>query len=179
MLQRRDIEIAQQHHRIVLLRFARGEEFLHAFQEVQLVGELVVGLGIGNVAARRHIEIVQLDAILQGHAHVAGMAVTAEILHAGLAEGRFRKHRHAVIGLLAVNGLVGVAQLVESELGKQLVHHLGLLQTQDIRLLVAQKRVTRWIRWRTEFTFQVAIFKLCIPSMLQLHISVNGTQFSC
>ncbi len=96
MLQRRDIEIAHQHDGIAVLRFCvLANQFSHLVQEVELVGELDVELGIGNVAAGGDIEIVQLHAIRQGHAHVAGMAFAAEILHAGLAEGQAREHRHA------------------------------------------------------------------------------------
>ncbi len=58
IFQRRDIEIAHQDHRIALLRRAAGEELFHGLQEVQLVGELLVLLRIGNVAAGRDIEIV-------------------------------------------------------------------------------------------------------------------------
>ena len=87
-----------------------------------------------------HIEIVQLHAILKRHAHVPGMAFAAEILGPGLFERQAREHGDAVIGLLAVDRLMDIAQLGQGRLGREkLVHHLGLLQAQNIRLLVPQK----------------------------------------
>ena len=92
------------------------------------MSEFVVALGIGNVAARRHIEIVQLQPIVQGHGHMAGMALAAKIFNPALAERPAREHSHAVIGLLAVDRLVDIAKLVKRRAGKQPVFHLGLLQ---------------------------------------------------
>ena len=139
IFQRRDIEIADQDHRIVLLRGAPGEEFFHALEEVELVRELGVDRGIGNVAAGRHIEIVDLHTALQRHAHVPGMALAAEILDAGFAERDFREDRHPVIGLLAVDRLVDIAQLVKGRGREQAGFDLGLLQAQHIRLLLGQE----------------------------------------
>ena len=51
VFQRRDIQVAHQNDGIVPPRFAAAKELFHLLQEVQLVGEFAVRLGIGNVAA--------------------------------------------------------------------------------------------------------------------------------
>jgi len=47
VFQRRDIEIAHQHHRIAARSFAGGEEFFHLAQEMKLVREFLILPGIG------------------------------------------------------------------------------------------------------------------------------------
>ena len=64
------------------------------------------------------------------------MAFAAEILNPGFAERNFRKNGDPMIGLLAMDRLMDIAQLVEGQLGKQLVHHLGFLQAQHVGLLI-------------------------------------------
>ena len=53
--------------------------------------------------------------------------------------GSFRQHRDPVIGLLAVDRLVDIAQLAEGLRREQAVLHLGLLQAQHVGLLVPQE----------------------------------------
>ena len=101
--------------------------------------EFLVLLGIGDIAAGGHIEIVQLQAILERHAHMPGVTFAAEILGACFFERQPREHGDAVIGLLAVNRLMDIAQLGQGRFGEKLVHHLGLLQAQDVGLLIAQQ----------------------------------------
>ena len=138
ILQRRDIEITQDHHRIIFV-FPLGEEFFHAAQKVQLMGEFFILVRVGNIAAGGDIKIVQLHAILKCHADMAGMAFAAEIQAAAFPEGQAREDRHPVIGLLAVDGVMHITQIVEGGGGEEFVDHLGLLQRQNIRLLVPQE----------------------------------------
>jgi hypothetical protein len=67
------------------------------------------------------------------------MAFAAEILHPRLPERQAREDRHPVIGLLAVNGLMDIAQLGQGRAGEEVVGDLGFLQSQHIRLYFPQK----------------------------------------
>ena len=80
MFERRDVEIADQDRPAVgdFLGMHPGRHFI---EEGELVGELVVDLRIGFVAAGRHVEIMDLDArrlAAQRHMHVARIALAAE-----------------------------------------------------------------------------------------------------
>ncbi len=65
-----------------------------------------------------------------------------------------------MIALLAVHGLVLVAELAERLSGKLVVLALDFLQAEDVRLVLGQgsARRARWRR-RTELMFQVAIVR--------------------
>jgi hypothetical protein len=58
VLQRRDIQITHQHR--ALAGATRGEPVRGFRDKIQLVREFRIGHGIGNVATRGHVKIVQL-----------------------------------------------------------------------------------------------------------------------
>jgi hypothetical protein len=57
MLERRDIEIADQNGAVGPLR-AQPRAGAHFVEEAELVGEFRIGLRIGNVAAGGHVEVM-------------------------------------------------------------------------------------------------------------------------
>ena len=64
VLERRDVEIADQDHAACAVAAQRGV-VAHLVEEGELVREFRIDLRIGLVAAGRHIEIVQRDRIAQ------------------------------------------------------------------------------------------------------------------
>ena len=70
--ERRHVEIADQNHAVLGLGPIAAEPGGHGVEEIELVLELVVDRGIGDVAARRHIEIVQHDRLLRRTRPVEG-----------------------------------------------------------------------------------------------------------
>ena len=78
------------------LGFHLGEILLHLVQELKLVRELLVRIGVGNVAAGRHIEIVHLDLAGQRHAHMPRIAFarkTPSLRLVETARARARRRR--------------------------------------------------------------------------------------
>ena len=69
--------------------------------------------GVGNVAARGHVEIVQLDAVLERHLDMAAIAVRAEFVAERFTERNAREHGDAVIALLPVDRVMHIAKLLE------------------------------------------------------------------
>ena len=67
VLERRNVEIADDHARRRPFALHALEIGRHLVQELKLVRILLVRFGIWNVAARGHIEIVHLNPIGQGH----------------------------------------------------------------------------------------------------------------
>ena len=111
---------------------------VHLVEEGELVGELRVDRGIGNVAARRHVEIMQRDRILQPgplaehDRDVAAIALAAIVADRGRLERQPREHDDAVVALLAVERDVLVAEPLEALARKSVVRAFGLLQAQDV-----------------------------------------------
>ena len=68
-----------------------------------------------------------------------GMALAAEVDDLGLLEGEAREDGHAVIGLLAVDRLMDVAQLFQLVAGKQVVFDLDFLQRQHVGLMLLEE----------------------------------------
>ena len=138
VLERRHVEVAHQDG----ARMRRGSELradAHLVEKRQLVGEFGVDPGIGLVAARRHVKIMdrervaQAGAFAQNRRDVPAIASLAEDPHAGLVERQPGKHGDPVIALLAVEGRMHVAQSGESFQRKFLVRTFGLLQAQHVR----------------------------------------------
>ena len=139
MLQRRHVQIADQHGARGFLAAAPGEHGLHLAQEIELVGEFLVLLRIGNVATGRHIEIVQFEPVLELDREMAGVVLAAELECVRPGEGQPREDGHAVIALLAVNGLVDIARLAEGLAREEVVDDLGFLQAEHVRLLLLEQ----------------------------------------
>ena len=78
------------------------------------MGELVVLLWVGYVAAGRNVEIVQFDRLtavtgLDRNPSVARILLVAPMASFALSEGQAREEGDTVISLLAMNVLVAVA----------------------------------------------------------------------
>ena len=134
MFQRRDVEIADEDRRGVLLGIR--VQMLHLLDEIELVAELRIDSAIRLVAAGRNIEIMQADtpaAALEDGRDMPAVADIAIILAMILGQRNARGDGNAVIALLAVNDDVLVAERPERRIGKKLVRNLGLLQAEDIR----------------------------------------------
>ena len=113
MLERRDVEIAHQDAFMALGHAALAEPCLELIDELELVGEFLVDLGVRLVTARRHIEIVNGDGLLAGNRHrdVAAVVLAAERLGRLREEGSLGNDGDAVIALLAELGDMLVARV--------------------------------------------------------------------
>ena len=88
----------------------------HLADEGKLVREFRVDLGVGLVAAGRHVEIMDGDrfsAMLDRCGDVAGVVLAAELPAVDAAERPTRDDGDAVIALLTVHCDVAVAGLAE------------------------------------------------------------------
>ena len=126
----------------IIRRFAVAAQRLagvHLVEERQLVRELRIDLGVRDVAAGRHIEIVhgnrvaQPGAFAQGHCDVPAIGLAAERLDVEALERQAREHDDAVIALLAVECDVLVAEPFETLERKLVVGTFGFLQAEDVR----------------------------------------------
>ena len=133
VLERRHVEIADQHHGIAFLAPLFGEAGLHLAQEIELVGEFRIGLRVGNVAARRDVEIVQLQPGLELGRDMAGIVLAAKGEGMGFAERQARENGDAVIALLAIDRLMDIAEVAEDIPREKRVRNLGLLQAEHVR----------------------------------------------
>ena len=121
-------------------RLAIGVPAGHLAIEVELVRELDVEIGIGNVAAGRDVEIVQLDAARQSGDGVPAIGIVAPLPAQALG------HRHARESVvLAVTVAVvadGLAEELEAAIrhGRSAVPELRQLEraTDEARLEIAQ-----------------------------------------
>ena len=111
----------------------------HLVEEVKLVLEFRIDLGIGLVAAGRHIEIMQrhglveAGALAQHHRDMAAIGLAAEVLQIDAVERPAREHGDAVIALLAVERRVFIAEPLEALERKDLVRAFGFLQAKYVR----------------------------------------------
>src|SRR5215469_7505203 len=64
MLQRRDIEVADQDRTLGALR-TQSRAVAHFIEKAELMSEFRVDVGIGNIAARGHVEVMYSDGIAQ------------------------------------------------------------------------------------------------------------------
>ena len=117
---------------------------------------LRIGVGVGNVAAGRDVEVVQLDPTRKRADRVPAVLDPAPMPAVALVQRQFREHGHAVIGFLAVH-----VQMVEAEFAAQLsrkpaVLDLDLLQAQHVRPDLGhdpaqgRPRATGW-SWRSRW----------------------------
>ena len=137
-LERRDIEIADRDHRP--RSTALGREPRRQFVEkLQFVGKFRVGVRIGNVASRRHIDVVQFGAAGQLDHGMAAVGSRAPRPRRRRGERQARQDGDAVIALHAVHQQVAIAQRLELRARKQLVRGLGLLEAQNIGLLLLEE----------------------------------------
>jgi len=140
VLVRGDVEIAADE--LARGKARLGEPVAELGEEIELVAELAVDLGIGLVAAGRNVEIVHGEraaAEIDDGRDVPALLDAAEDATRHVGQRRARDDGDAVIALLAVHRLVciaGVGQLARREL---LVAALDLLQAQDIGPVLAQE----------------------------------------
>ena len=100
------------------------------------MGELHVLLRVGDVAAGRHVEILQVEIAAQHHAAVPGIALVAPVLRILGEERQARQDGDAVIALHPVAQDVGIAHRLQRVLRELAVLHLDLLQADDVGLLL-------------------------------------------
>ena len=85
ILARGDVQIAHQNGAVGPVP---AKEIAHLGQEIELLAKLLVFVPVGNIAARRHIDVVNGNAVLQPGRHMAGMAKACKILCTGLDDGQ-------------------------------------------------------------------------------------------
>ena len=103
------------------------------------MSKLIVCFGIGNIAARRHIKIVNLKTVFERRADVAGIAFAAIFVGTGFLEREARENSDPVIALLAVDRLMRVSHFPKGIAWKELVWAFRFLQAQNIKLCLFQK----------------------------------------
>ncbi len=97
--------------------------------------ELHVERGVGNVAARGNVEVMNVQRLAQfsfaveRHRDVARVRFTAEEILGLVFKGVTRDHGHAVVTLLAVDRDVFVTELLECTQRKKFVRAFRFLQT--------------------------------------------------
>ena len=138
VLVRRDVEVADQDVAVVAARMQRFAA-LHLVEELQLVLELRIERGIWNVAAGRHVEIMQhqrlrkLRFFPERYRDVPRVDLVAERPDVGRLERQARDDGDAVIALLPVQRDMLIAEPLEALQRKRIVDAFGLLQAQHIR----------------------------------------------
>ena len=118
-----------------------ANQLRHLAVEIELVRELGVLVGIGNVAAGRDVEIVEQDRIaadVERGLDVPAILLAAAVMDVGGGERHLRDDRHAVVGLHALDQPVLVTQRLERHVREELVRALGLLQAKYVRLAQPQ-----------------------------------------
>src|ERR1700733_11521794 len=119
MLVRRDVEIADQDMPLAITRMQRLAGF-HLVEKAELVLKLRVERGVRNVAAGRHIEIMQhqrlceLRLVAEGYRDVPRIDLVAEGADIGGVERQPRDYRDAVISLLPVQRDMLIAEPLEA-----------------------------------------------------------------
>ena len=100
--------------------------------------EFYIELRVGNVAARRHIEIMQRHRIAQAGAfaehggHVPAVGLAAEILDFETFKRQAGEHGDAMITLLPVDRRMFVAEPPEALQRKRIIRAFRLLQAEDV-----------------------------------------------
>ena len=80
------------------------------------MGKFAIFIGIGNIAARRDIEIMNSQAaafIAQFRGNVTGIGIVAEKQVMGGTDRQARHDRHTVIALLTIDHHVFITELAE------------------------------------------------------------------
>src|SRR3569623_402250 len=144
MLMRRDVEIADQNVPRIALRMQRFAIALF-IEKRELVLEFRIGDEIGNVAAGRHVEIMQHQWCGQARAFaerdrdMAGIDLAAERAHVLRSERPLRDNGDAVVTLLPVQRDVLVTEPLKTFQRKSIVDALGLLQAQNVSAPALEK----------------------------------------
>jgi len=116
-----------------------GTPFLHGPQIGEFLGEFGIYLLIWNIAARRHIEIVNHGALClrcaQSHSQVAGLARTVEITSLDAFDGQPRQGCDPVIGFLPVDLDIIEAQLTKIFGWKAPIGAFDFLKAQNVGLI--------------------------------------------
>ena len=132
MLQRRDVEIAEDDD------FAIGFHILfrpvaHGIDKAEFFIELLVHFGVGHIAARGHIEVVDDDAVLKLRRDMALVAVADHVMRRDQLQREFGEDGDAVVAFLAGEHDVLVAKAAHDAVREQRIIHLRFLQAEDIR----------------------------------------------
>ena len=135
---RRDIEITDQDMAVIATGLQRLAP-LHFIQELQLVFELWIERGIGNIAACRNVEIMydqrlaKLRPFPESDRDVTRIDLVAEGSDVGSLERQLRHYSDAVIALLPVQRHMLIAKPPETLQRKGVIDAFGLLQAKHIR----------------------------------------------
>jgi hypothetical protein len=146
MLERRHVEVADgdaaQALPGVRLGSARSVPVGHLAVEFELVRELGVLPGIGNVTAGRNVEIVEQDGVaadVERRLDVPAILLAAAMMDLHRRERHLRDDGDAVVGFHALHQPVLVAQALERPVREELVGALGLLQAEHVGLAQLQE----------------------------------------
>src|SRR6266542_5028087 len=137
VLERRDIEIAEQDHAARAVTAQRSGR-PHFIEKSEFVRELQIDRRIGDVAACWDIEIMQSDGISKSRAFaehgrdMPTVALAAKRLDIEAFERQTRKYDDAVITLLPIQRHVLIAEPLEPLDRKPVVGALGFLQTENV-----------------------------------------------
>jgi hypothetical protein len=146
MLERRHVEVADgdaaQAPAGARLGPVLGVPVGHLAVEGELVRELLVLPGVGDVAARRDVEIVEQDGIaadVEGGLDMPAVLLAAAMMDVGGGERHLREDGDAVVGFHALHQPVPVAQRFERQVREDIVRALGLLQAEHVGLAQLQE----------------------------------------
>ena len=139
VLSRRNIDVAghQQRQRRAP-RGAGGVDLPHAFDEIELVGKLLVGLRIRDIRTGRHVKILHLEPC-DLHRRAARMPVPAEPRRFQRLDRQPGDNGDAVHPLLTRQVHVSVTRSLEGLPRKLVLEAFDLLQAQDISLLTHEE----------------------------------------
>jgi hypothetical protein len=112
VFERRDVEVADRDHRPARIPLSR-EPGGQLVEKSQLVGKFRIELGVGNVAARWDIDVVQLDAARQFDDGVAAVGAGTPGARRRRAKGLSGQNGDAIIALHAVHQHVTVSKRLE------------------------------------------------------------------
>ena len=96
------------------------------------MGEFHIRVRVGNIAAGRDVEIMELDITVEDHMGMARIALQAPVQRIHHLEGNLRQNGDAVIGLHAVEAHMRIAQRLHRLQREQPVLDLDFLQADDI-----------------------------------------------
>jgi hypothetical protein len=136
VFERCNVEIADEDRRDSV--FDRPD-IRHFRDKAKLVVEFRVDRRIGFIPSGRDIEIVETEFSASGsedNADVTAVAYAAKIKRNRFFDGTTRKDRNAVIALLAMDGLMLVAEFAECLSRKLVILALDLLKAENFRLMM-------------------------------------------
>ena len=133
---RRHVEVTDQHARRLALLLVGGPE---AFEEIQLVGELVIHVRVRLIAAGGQVDIVNLDARDFRSDHT-GMSVPTKIGGLNALDGQARGDGHTVMtALLTVQHEMRQAHFAKRLFREFPVLAFRFLQADHVRLFGGDK----------------------------------------